>query len=472
MESLTSFIEAINEYIWGTGIFGITSILVPLLLGTGIYLTIRIRGLTLRKLFAALRYGLITRKERTEHGDISHYRALMAALSGTVGTGNVGGVATAIALGGPGALFWMWITALFGLATKYAEAILGVKYRTTDERGEQVGGPMYYLSRGVGGFHGRSLGFLFAVFAAISAFGIGNTVQSNATTSYINATFNVPTWISGIVLMLLAGFVILGGIKRIGTFAGYLVPFMLLLYLVGGLTLLTMNASALPRAFQLIFESAFTGTAATGGFAGAGVLFAIQYGVARGIFSNESGLGTGGIAAASAQTTAPVRQGMVSMTQTFIDTIVICSITGLSIIVTGAWTSKSDPDLLTQVAFSQSMGPVGAILVTIVLALFTFTTLLTWGYYGERNIVYLFGRKGVLPYRIVFIVLIFFGSVLTLEFVWAFATMMNGLMALPNLIGLLFLSGVVWRETRDYFKRTNGKLAPVESVSRGDTDAA
>ncbi|HIV59300.1 MAG TPA: sodium:alanine symporter family protein [Candidatus Stackebrandtia faecavium] len=472
MESWTSFIEAINEYIWGTGIFGITSILVPLLLGTGIYLTIRIRGLTLRKLFAALKYGLITRKEHTEHGDISHYRALMAALSGTVGTGNVGGVATAIALGGPGALFWMWITALFGLATKYAEAILGVKYRTTDERGEKVGGPMYYLSRGVGGFHGRSLGFLFAVFAAISAFGIGNTVQSNATTSYINATFNVPTWISGIVLMLLAGFVILGGIKRIGTFAGYLVPFMLLLYLVGGLTLLTMHASALPAAFQLIFESAFTGTSMTGGFAGAGVLFAIQYGVARGIFSNESGLGTGGIAAASAQTTAPVRQGMVSMTQTFIDTIVICSITGLSIIVTGAWTSNSDPDLLTQVAFSQSMGQVGAILVTIVLSLFTFTTLLTWGYYGERNIVYLFGRKGVLPYRIVFIALIFFGSVLTLEFVWAFATMMNGLMALPNLIGLLFLSGVVWRETRDYFKRTNGKLAPVESVSRGDADTA
>lgn len=470
VDGLTAFIESINDYIWGTGIFGITSILVPLLLGTGIYLTLRFRVLQLRQLGPALHYALIKRKEHTDRGDISHYSALMAALSGTVGTGNVGGVATAIALGGPGALFWMWITALFGMATKYAEAVLGVRYRTTDRVGEQAGGPMYYLSKGIGGTTGRTLGLLFAVFAAIAAFGIGNTVQSNATTSYVHATFGVPTWISGLVLMVLAGFVILGGIKRIGRFAEFLVPFMLLLYLVGGLVLLALNVREIPAALSLIVESAFTGTAATGGFAGAGVLFAIQYGVARGIFSNESGLGTGGIAAAAAKTTAPVRQGLVSMTQTFIDTIIICSITGLAIVVTGSWTEDVDADLLTQVAFSESLGDIGATLVTVVLALFTFTTLLTWGYYGERNIVYLFGRRGVLPYRLVFIVLIFVGSVLTLEFVWSFATMMNGLMALPNLIGLLLLSGVIWRETRDYFARTGGRLDSELSMVGPDED--
>ena len=458
VDALVGIFETVNDYVWGTGILGVTSILVPLLLGTGIYLTLRLRGIQFRKLWPALHYGLIKRKEHTDHGDISHYKALMAALSGTVGTGNVAGVATAIALGGPGALFWMWITALFGMATKYGEAVLGVKYRTTDRVGEQAGGPMYYLYRGIGGPVGKTMGVLFAIFAAIAAFGIGNTVQSNATSSYINATFGVPTWVSGLVLMVLAGFVILGGIKRIGSVAGYLVPFMMLLYVVGGLVLLTLNAAAIPEALGLIFASAFTGTAATGGFAGAGVLFAIQFGVARGIFSNESGLGTGGIAAASAKTTSPVRQGMVSMTQTFIDTIIICSITGLGIVVTGAWTTDVDADLLTQEAFATSMGGFGATLVTVVLALFTFTTLLTWAYYGERNIVFLFGRRGVLPYRLVFIILIFFGSVLTLEFVWTFATMMNGLMALPNLIGLLVLSGVLWRETHKYFARTDGKL--------------
>lgn len=458
MDRITSIFDGVNDYIWGTGIFGVTSVLVPLLLGTGIFLTLKVRGLQFSQLGPSLHYALIKRREKTEQGDISHYRALMAALSGTVGTGNVGGVATAIALGGPGALFWMWITALFGMATKYGEALLGVKYRTTDRVGEKAGGPMYFLHNGVGGAGGRSMGLAFAIFAAIAAFGIGNTVQSNATSSYVQATFGVPVWITGLVLMLLAGFVILGGIKRIGTFAGYLVPFMLVLYLVGGLVLLALNVTEIPAAISLIVSSAFTGTAATGGFAGAGVLFAIQYGVARGIFSNESGLGTGGIAAASARTTAPVRQGLVSMTQTFIDTIIICSITGLAIVVTGAWTADIDADLLTQQAFSNSMGGFGASLVTIVLALFTFTTLLTWAYYGERNIVYLFGRGGVLPYRLIFIALIFVGSILTLEFVWTFATMMNGLMAIPNLIGLLLLSGVIWRETRNYFGRTGGKL--------------
>lgn len=458
MDAATNIVEKVNDYISGTGILGTTSILVPLLLGTGVFLTLKVRGLQFRQLGPSLHYALIRRRERTEQGDISHYRALMAALSGTVGTGNVGGVATAIALGGPGALFWMWITALLGMATKYGEAVLGVKYRTTDRVGEKAGGPMYFLDRGIGGPAGRSMGLLFAIFAAVSAFGIGNTVQSNATSSYVEATFGVPLWVTGLVLMVLAGFVILGGIKRIGTLAGYLVPFMLVLYLVGGLVLLAVNASEIPGAIGLIFSAAFTGQAATGGFAGAGVLIAIQFGVARGIFSNESGLGTGGIAAAAARTTAPVRQGLVSMTQTFIDTIIVCSITGLAIVVTGSWTQDIDADLLTHEAFSTGMGTFGATMVTVVLALFTFTTLLTWAYYGERNIVYLFGRSGVLPYRLVFIALIFVGSILTLEFVWTFATMMNGLMAIPNLLGLLLLSGVIWHETRRYFERTGGKL--------------
>ena len=465
MDVLVNFFEAVNDYIWGTGIFGITSILVPLLLGTGIFLTLKVRGLQFRKLGPSLHYALIKRRESTDQGDVSHYRALMAALSGTVGTGNIGGVATAIALGGPGALFWMWVTALFGMATKYGEAILGVKYRTTDRVGEKAGGPMYFLRNGIGGRTGSTLGLLFAVFAAIAAFGIGNTVQSNATSSYVKASFGVPVWITGLVLMVLAGFVILGGIKRIGALAGYLVPVMLVLYLVGGLVLLALNVTEIPDAIGLIVSAAFTGQAATGGFAGAGVLFAIQFGVARGIFSNESGLGTGGIAAASAQTTAPVRQGLVSMTQTFIDTIIICTITGLAIVVTGAWTQDIDADLLTQEAFTQGMGDFGSTMVTVVLALFTFTTLLTWAYYGERAIVYLFGRSGVLPYRLIFIGLIFVGSVLTLEFVWTFATMMNGLMALPNLVGLLLLSGVIWRETRNYFARSSGKLDSTVSTS-------
>lgn len=457
METLTTFFENLNDFIWGTGIFG-TSLLVPLLLGTGIFLTLKLRGLQFREIGPSLRYALIKRRERTEQGDISHFRALMAALSGTVGTGNVAGVATAIALGGPGALFWMWITALFGMATKYGEAILGVKYRTTDRAGEKAGGPMFFLSNGVGGIAGRSMGTLFAIFAAIAAFGIGNTVQSNASSSYVQATFGVPLWITGLVLAVLAGAVILGGIRRIGAFAGYFVPFMIVFYLVAGLIIIALNIGQLPAAIGLIFSTAFTGTAATGGFAGAGILLAIQFGVARGIFSNESGLGTGGIAAASARTTAPVRQGLVSMTQTFIDTIIVCSITGLAIVMTGAWTQDIDADLLTQNAFATSLGGVGASLVTIALIFFTFTTLLTWAYYGERNIVYLFGRVGVLPYRLIFIVAIFLGSVATLEFVWAFATTMNGLMAIPNLIGLLILSGMIWRETRDYFTKTEGKL--------------
>jgi AGCS family alanine or glycine:cation symporter len=452
MESITAFFDILVGFIWGP------FLLIPLLLGTGIFLTILLRGLQFSQLGPALHLAFVKRKEATEEGDISHYQALTAALSGTVGTGNVVGVATAISLGGPGALFWMWITALFGMATKYSEAVLGVKYRETDRAGEKAGGPMFYLSNGIGGPVGRVLGVSFAIFAAIAAFGIGNTVQSNATASYVDAAFGVPVWITGIVLTVGAGAVILGGIRAIGTFTGYFVPFMMVFYVVGGLIVLLVNITAIPAAIWTVVSTAFTGTAATGGFAGVGVAAAIQFGVARGIFSNESGLGTGGIAAASAKTVAPVRQGVVSMTQTFIDTIVICSITGLAIVTTGVWSEGLDDDLLTQAAFAQGLGGFGPTVVTLGLAFFSFSTLITWAYYGERNIVYLFGRGGVLPYRLLFIVAIFIGAIVSLDLVWSFATAMNGLMALPNLIGLLLLSGVVWREMRGYFARTGGTL--------------
>ena len=426
--------------------------MVPLLLLTGLYLTIVLRGLQFRILGPALYLALIRRKEATEEGDISHYQALMTALAATIGTGNIVGVATAIAAGGPGALFWMWVTALVGMATKYSEGYLGVKYRVIDAAGERLGGPMEYLTRGVGGSFGRILGLLFAIFASIAAFGIGNMVQSNAVANAVNTTFGVPTWITGIVLVVGAGAVILGGIKAIGRFTGFFVPLMAILYMLGATIVLLINIRDIPAAIALIFTDAFTGTAAVGGFAGAGVMAAIRFGVARGIFSNESGLGTGGIAAAAAQTTVPARQAMVSMTQTFIDTIIVVSFTGLVIITTGLWREGLGGAELTTAAFSKGMpGNWGGIIVAVGLSLFAFSTLLGWAYYGERNINFLFGRRAVTPYRLVFIGAIFIGTVVALEPLWLLADILNGLMALPNLIGLLLLSGVVARESLAYF---------------------
>lgn len=437
-------IETIDSFLWGY-------LLVFLLLGVGIFLTYILRGIQFRQLGPALYLALIQRKEDTEEGDISHFQALMTALAATVGTGNIVGVATAIAAGGPGALFWMWITALFGMATKYSEALLGVKYRHVDAAGERSGGPAFYLTNGIGGPLGRTLGVLFALFAAIAAFGIGNMVQSNATATAINNVTSIPKWVIGIVLVVLAGSVILGGIKSIGRFAGVFVPIMALFYVLAASVVLIVNIDRVPAAIGLVISDAFTGTAATGGFIGAGVAAAIRFGVARGLFSNESGLGTGGIAAAAAQTTVPARQAIVSMTQTFIDTIVICSFTGLAIISTGVWTESDDPGELTQLAFGASIGTIGPILVAIGLAFFAFSTLLGWAYYGERNLEYLFGRVAVMPYRFVFIAAIFVGTVRELENLFLISDLMNGMMALPNLIGLLLLSGVVLRETRAYF---------------------
>lgn len=446
---ITDFVSRASDFIWGP------YLLIPLLLLTGLYLTIRLRGLQFKTLGPALYTALIVRREKGAEGDISHFQALMTALAATVGTGNIVGVATAIAAGGPGALFWMWMTGLVGMATKYSEALLSVKYRITDERGEQAGGPMYYLSRGIRfPAFGKALGFLYALFTAIAAFGIGNMVQSNSLADAIEKAWGLPNWVTGVIVAAALALVILGGIKSIGRVTGVFVPFMILLYMSGCSVVLVLNADRLPQAIALIFEDAFTGTAAAGGFLGATISQAMRFGVARGIFSNESGLGSAGIAAAAAQTQEPVRQAMVSMTQTFIDTIVVCSFTGLAIISTGVWTSGVNGAPLTQLAFENGLpGLWGDWIVALSLSLFAFSTILGWSYYGGRSIEYLFGARAILPYRILFILAAFFGSVRSLEFVWKFSDLMNGLMALPNLIGLILLSGVIANETNKYFAK-------------------
>jgi AGCS family alanine or glycine:cation symporter len=443
---MADFINTLVGYVWGLP-------MIVLLLLTGLFLTIILQGLQFRQLGPALHLALIQRRDPTGDGDVSHYQALTTALAATVGTGNIVGVASAIAVGGPGALFWMWMTGLVGMATKYSEAVLGVKYRHTDAAGEKSGGPAFYLTNGVGGPLGRVLGVFFAIAAAIAAFGIGNMVQSNATTTNIEAAFGVPTVISAFILTVVAGIVILGGIRSIGLVTSVFVPVMAVFYMACATVVLLVNVTAIPGALVEIITSAFTGTAATGGFLGAGIALVVRQGVARGIFSNESGLGTGGIAAAAAQTREPVRQALVSMTQTFIDTLVICTFTGLAIVVTGVWTEGGDGGNFTQLAFGTALGGVGPAVVAVGLALFAFSTLLGWAYYGERNLEYLLGRRAVVPYRIVFIVAIFVGSLATLDAVFAFSDLMNGLMAFPNLVGLLLLSGVVVRETRGYFER-------------------
>ena len=461
VEQAQGWVGFAGTWVWGWP-------LLILLVGTGLYLSVLLRGLQFRELGHSLYLALVKRKEEEGEGDISHFQALMTALAATVGTGNIAGVGAAIAVGGPGALFWMWITGLVGMATKYAEAVLAVRYRVTDPRGQMSGGPMYYLSRGVGGPLGRTLGWLFALFAAIAAFGIGNMVQSNSVADALQSSFGVnPLW-TGLVIAVLAGLVILGGIQSIGRFTGFFVPLMIAFYVIGGLVVLAINWRGLDDIFVFVLRDAFRPSAAAGGFLGASLMMAIRMGVSRGVFSNESGLGTGGIAAAAAQTTHPVAQALVSMTQTFIDTIIVCSITGFTIIATGAWT-RIDPTTgaaytgapLTAQAFSTGLpGTWGGAIVSIGLALFAFSTILGWSYYGEKAIEYLLGIRAIIPYRVVFVAASFVGAwVLTFsaragfELVWAFADVMNGMMAFPNLVGLLILSGVVARETREYLGR-------------------
>ncbi|OLT11992.1 sodium:alanine symporter [Actinomadura sp. CNU-125] len=450
MKPVEDFLDGASGFVWGPWL------LIPLLLLTGLYLTILLRGVQFRHFKLAFWLAFVKRSDGDDsEGDIAHYQALTTALAATVGVGNIAGVATAIALGGPGAVFWMWCTGLVGMATKYSEAFLGVRFRRKDAAGEQSGGPMHYLREGIGGRLGWFLGGFFAIAGVFASFGIGNMVQANAVTTNVHAEWGWDTWITGASITLLAAAVILGGIKTLGRITSAFVPIMIVFYILGAAGVLAFNLGELPGALGLIFTDAFTGTSAAGGFAGAGMAAAIRYGVARGIFSNESGLGTGGIAAAAAKTTHPVRQALVSMTQTFIDTLVVVSFTALAIIVTDAWKTGGEDDAgtFTAYAFDEGLpGEWGSVIVTFGILFFAFSTLLGWSYYGERCMEYLFGRNAVLPYRLAFIAMIYVGSVSTITVVWTFSDVMNGLMALPNLVGLLILSPLVWRETRSYFK--------------------
>tara|TARA_R110000787_G_scaffold157983_3_gene271881 strand:+ start:3385 stop:4713 length:1329 start_codon:yes stop_codon:yes gene_type:complete len=441
--TLQAVVNSINGFVWGP-------VMLCLILGTGLYLTVGLGGLPIRKIGYGFRQLFIGRKGSGD-GDISPFNALMTSLSATIGTGNIVGVATAVSIGGPGALFWMWCTALLGMATKYSEAVLAVHYRETDKRGRKVGGPMYYIRNGLGP-KWAWLGLLFAVFGTLAGFGIGNTVQANSVADALHSSFAVPEQLTGAVMTVLVGLVLLGGIQRIAQVAGKLVPFMTILYLLVTGIILMINIGAVPEALILVVKSAFSPVAAGGGFAGATIMLALRMGVARGIFSNEAGLGSAPIAHAAAETNSPVRQGTIAMLGTFIDTIVICTMTGLVLILTGAWNSGEQGAALTAFAFS-SVVPHGDKVVAISLALFAFTTILGWSYYGERCAEYLFGINVIVPFRIVWVVAVFVGATSQLSLVWSIADTLNGMMAVPNLIGLLLLSPVIFRLTREYFDR-------------------
>ena len=447
MELLTNLIKEINGVVWG----------VPMLiaiLGTGIFLMLGLKLMPVLKISTGFQLLWQGRTAKGE-GDISAFSALMTSLAATIGTGNIAGVATAIFLGGPGALFWMWCTALVGMATKYAEAVCAVHYRETDERGMHVGGPMYYIKNGLSK-KWAWLGTAFAIFGAIAGFGIGNTVQANSVADALHASFSIPVWLSGVTMMLLVGLVLFGGIKRISSVATKLVPIMAIFYVAFGLIILIINMAEIPAAISLVFESAFTGTAAAGGFAGAAVWAAIRFGVARGIFSNEAGLGSAPIAHAAATTNSPVQQGLIAMLGTFIDTLIICSITGLVIITSGAWTSGETGAALSSLAFASGI-PGGNYFVAIALSIFAFTTILGWSYYGERCVEYLFGVKAIISFRVLWVLVIPLGAIAQLNFIWLLADTLNALMALPNLIALILLAPVVFKLSQEYFKDESEK---------------
>ena len=438
MQSIEALVSTLSGIVWGP-------YMLALLVGTGLYLTILLKGMQFRVLPHALK--LIFSKDKNEEGDISHFAALMTALAATVGIGNIVGVATAITLGGPGAVFWMWVTGLVGMATKYGEAVLAVKYRENGDNGMR-GGPMYYLSKGAGM---PWLGTLFAIFTACAAFGIGNMTQANATAKIFATTFQVPVEVTGITMTLLTGLVILGGIKTIGKFTSIIVPFMILAYVLCCLLVLSIHINAIPEAFRLIFYHAFNPSAASGGFIGATIAAAMRYGIARGVFSNESGLGSAPIAAAAARTNDPVKQALVSMTQTFIDTLVVCTMTALVILTATSWTQGVDAGELTSASMAETLGNNGSIIIAIATAFFAFSTLIGWSYYGEKAIEFLFGGNAIRIYRLFFTLAVMVGAVTSLEFVWNFSDLMNGLMAIPNLIGLLLLSKIIKQETSRYF---------------------
>ena len=445
MEAFESFISSINALVWGPP-------MLVMILGVGLFLSIGLKLMPVLKLRAGFQLMWKGRTGAESEGEIPPFQALMTALSATVGTGNIAGVATAVFLGGPGALFWMWLTALVGMATKYSEAVLAVRFREVDERGAYTGGPMYYIRNGLGK-KWAWLGVLFAIFAAVAAFGIGNTVQANSVADVLETNFNLPHWVTGLVLMVLVGLVLIGGIKRIGQVASTLVPSMAIAYILVGLMVLAINAEQIPNAIAMVFTHAFSPVAAEGGFAGAAVWAAIRFGVARGIFSNEAGLGSAPIAHAAAQTKNPINQGMVAMLGTFIDTIIVCSITGLVIISSGAWTSGETGAALTSLAFETGLPGFGNYVVAISLAIFAFTTIIGWSFYGERCIEFLFGVKAIVPYRVIWILAIPVGATINLGLIWLIADTLNAMMALPNLVALLLLSPVVFKLTREHFEK-------------------
>jgi AGCS family alanine or glycine:cation symporter len=442
MQTFQAWMNSLNGFVWGPA-------MLVLILGTGLYLQVRLLGMPIRRIGAGLR--LVWRGRDVDPdlpGEVSPFSALMTCLAATIGVGNIAGVATAIALGGPGALFWMWMTALVGMATKYAEVVLAVHYRERDADGRYVGGPMYAIRNGLGR-RWAWLGTMFAVFGGLAGFGIGNMVQANSIAAAMQNSFGVAPSVTGVVLLVLTGAVVLGGIKRIASVSNWLVPFMAIGYVVAGLIVLAVHWDRIPAAFELILTTAFTGTAAVGGFAGAAMMAAMRFGVARGIFSNEAGLGTAGIAQAAGMSASPVRSGLIGMMGTFFDTIVVCSMTGLAIVVSGVWTSGKTGAELTQLAFQSAMPMFGDELVAVALAVFAITTIFGWSYYGERCWQFLAGTWTIRPYRILWTVAVFFGAVSHLDLAWTIADTLNALMAVPNLVALLALAPVVVRLTRE-----------------------
>jgi AGCS family alanine or glycine:cation symporter len=447
MDFLMQLVTSINDIVWGLP-------MMMAILGTGLLLQLRLRFMPVTKIVAGLVMTWKSRAPgRNAPGEISPFAALMTALAATVGTGNIAGVATAVALGGPGALFWMWVTALLGMATKYSEIVLAVHYRETDPNGEQIGGPMYAIKNGLGS-RWRGLGAAFALFGGIAGFGVGNMVQANSVAHALQTGFGLHPWIAGIGMAVLTASVLVGGVKRIGAVAQVVVPLMCVGYVLVSVIVLVTFVDRIPGAFALIFKSAFSDVAATGGFAGSAIMIAMRYGVARGIFSNEAGLGTAGIAQAAGQSTNPVESGLVGMMGTFIDTIVICTITGLVLLVTGMWDSGLKGAALTSGAFETALPGFGPIFLAIALTVFAYTTILGWAYYGEKCWEYLLGTAIERPYRIVWSAFIFVGAIVQLDFVWLLADILNALMAIPNLISLALLSSVVADLTRNYFNES------------------
>ncbi len=452
---LKDLLQNISDFIWGPP-------LLILLVGTGVYLTLRLKLLQIFKLPLALKYVFGKDEEENDEGaegDVSSFGALCTALSATIGTGNIVGVATAVKAGGPGALFWMWIAAFFGMATKYAEGVLAIKYREVDENGNMAGGPMYYIQNGLGL---KWLAKIFAVLGiGVAFFGIGTFGQVKSISDAASITFKVPLILTAIIVTVLVALVTLGGIKRISRVSEKVVPFMAGIYILGAVLVLICNYSAIPGALSIIIRSAFNPQAALGGAAGITVQIALQRGVGRGVFSNEAGLGSAPIAAAAAKTKSPVRQGLISMTGTFFDTIVICTMTGLAIVLTGAYSSPLEGAALTTAAFEAGLpfAVIGKYIVNIGLIFFAFTTILGWNYYGERCAEYLLGVKSILPYRMIFIALVAVGPFLSLDLIFIIADIVNGMMAFPNLIGLIGLRKVVIKETEDYFQQLKEEVA-------------